>query len=501
MSLLTEKLKEVLFSVIPIAVLVLVLNFLFVSLSWWLIIRFVIGSFLIVVGMSLFLFGVSIGISPIGHFMGNFIAKTNKVWIIAALGFVLGFFISIAEPALHIHASQVELVSSGLLSSGSIVITASIGIAVFLAFGLVRIVYNVALQKLMTVFYGIILVLSLFSSGEFLAISFDASGATTGAMTVPFILTLALGISILKRDSRSSENDSFGLLGVASAGAIISVLLIGIVSNNTSMESAPDYLVSESTAILGYFFGPVPGIAREVLLSLLPILLTFLLLQLTSLRLSRRSVRQITFGLFFTFLGMVIFLVGVNAGFMDVGREIGYGIASTGNKAFVVIVGFILGLVTILAEPSVYVLTHQIEDVTSGAVKRRIVLVALSAGVSLAVGFSMVRIVVPGIQLWHFLLPGYVISIFLSFFSPKLFVGIAFDAGGVASGPMIGTFVLAFAQGAVRAVDGANILLDAFGLISMVAMTPIIALQILGLIYKMKIRKRGVESSDDSRES
>ncbi|MCB1223856.1 MAG: DUF1538 domain-containing protein, partial [Mesotoga sp.] len=191
MNLLLEKLKEVLLAVLPITVLVLVLNFLFVSLSWFLIFRFVIGSFLIVVGLSAFLFGVSIGISPIGNFMGTFIAKTNKLWIVAVAGLVLGFFISIAEPALHIHALQVELVSSGILSSGSVVITASIGIAVFLSLGLIRIVFNVALKKLMTVSYGIILILSLFSSRELLAISFDASGATTGAMTVPFIVTLA----------------------------------------------------------------------------------------------------------------------------------------------------------------------------------------------------------------------------------------------------------------------------------------------------------------------
>ncbi len=495
MNLLLEKLKEVLLAVLPITVLVLVLNFLFVSLSWFLIFRFVIGSFLIVVGLSAFLFGVSIGISPIGNFMGTFIAKTNKLWIVAVAGLVLGFFISIAEPALHIHALQVELVSSGILSSGSVVITASIGIAVFLSLGLIRIVFNVALKKLMTVSYGIILILSLFSSRELLAISFDASGATTGAMTVPFIVTLAAGISVLKRDSRSSENDSFGLLGIASAGAIISVLLVGLVSTNNTMEAAPVYFASESSEILGYFFDLMPRIASEVLLSLLPILLAFLLLQFSSLRLSKRVLRQITVGLLFTFVGMVIFLVGVNGGFMDVGREIGYGIASMGNKSILVLVGMILGLVTILAEPSVYVLTHQIEDVTSGAVKRRIVLLALSAGVGLAVALSMIRIAVPAVQLWHFLLPGYAISIVLSFFSPKLFVGIAFDAGGVASGPMTGTFVIAFAQGAASAIEGANVLIDAFGLISMVAMTPIIALQILGLIYKIKTRKRGVESS------
>ncbi len=492
MRLIVEKLKEVFLAVLPIAAIVLLLNFTFVSLSWFLIVRFVIGALLIVAGLSIFLFGVNIGISPIGNFMGTFIVKTNKIWFLIAAGLVLGFFISIAEPALHILGSQVELVSSARVSSGSIVVAASVGIAAFLALGLLRIVYDVSLPKILTVFYGIVLVFSLFSSNEFLAVSFDASGATTGAMTVPFILALSTGISALKKNGKSSENDSFGLIGVASVGAIIGVLLIGLTSTGSALGAAPDYHTSGATSILGHFLDLVPGTVEEVLVSLLPILLCFLLLQLAPFRLSRRLVKQIVFGLLFTFLGMVILLVGVNAGFMDIGREIGYGIASRDSKALLVIVGFVLGLVTILAEPSVYVLTHQIEDVTSGAVKRRIVLFTLAAGVSLAVAFSMLRIAIAGIQLWHFLLPGYIISIVLSFISPRLFVGIAFDAGGVASGPMTGTFVLAFAQGAAQAVDGANVLLDAFGLIALVAMTPIIALQILGVMYKIKTRKRGV---------
>jgi len=194
----------------------------------------------------------------------------------------------------------------------------------------------------------------------------------------------------------------------------------------------------------------------------------------------------------YTFLGLVLFLIGVNGGFMDVGTVVGRSVASLDNKGFVIIIGFVLGLVTVLAEPAVYVLTHQIEDVTSGYIRRKAVLVALSIGIGFAVALSILRILVPQIQLWHYLLPGYIIAIVLSYFAPKLFVGIAFDAGGVASGPMTATFILAFTQGAADAIEGANVLVEGFGMISMVALTPLIALQVLGLIFKLKSRKGGL---------
>jgi len=239
---------------------------------------------------------------------------------------------------------------------------------------------------------------------------------------------------------------------------------------------------------MGPFAATLPILIWEVFLALLPIVLIFLILQKFSLKLSKRTVRRILFGLIFTFIGMILFLAGVNAGFMDAGKAVGYAMASA-NKASIVVAGFVLGFVTILAEPAVYVLTHQIEDVTSGYVQRRIVLFALAIGVGIAVALSMMRIIIPSFQLWHCLLPGYVIAIALMYFVPKLFIGIAFDSGGVASGPMTATFILAFAQGAAQATQGANVLIDGFGMIALVAMTPLIALQILGLIFKIKSRK------------
>jgi len=493
LSVIISKFKEVLYSVLPITVLVLILNFTLTPIETPLIIRFLMGATLIIVGLTIFLIGVDIGITPIGNTMGSAIVKTNKIWIVAVAGLLLGFFISIAEPDLHILAGQVDSVTSGLISKISIIVIVSIGIAVLLSIGLIRIVYNFPLYKLLTVLYGIILILAIFTSPEFLAISFDASGATTGALTVPFILALAMGVSMLKKDSKSSEKDSFGLVAIASTGAIIAVMIMSIVSKTDKITGSLEQETT-STAILGPFLHKFPIIAGEVMLALLPILIIFLLFQRIYFKLSTKVVRKILFGILFTFIGLVIFLVGVNAGFMDVGSAVGYSIASLDNKFYVVLIGFILGLVTILAEPAVYVLTHQIEDVTSGYVRRKIVLFTLSIGVGIAVALSMVRIIIPELQLWQYLLPGYIISIAMSYYVPKLFVGMAFDSGGVASGPMTATFILAYAQGAAGAIEGANVLVDGFGMIAMVAMTPIIALQVLGVIFKLKSKKGGIEA-------
>lgn len=494
MNLLTEKIKEVLLSVLPITIIVLILNFTLTPVETPLLIRFLIGAVFIVLGLSIFLVGVDIGVTPIGNIMGNTLAKANKLLLVVIAGLILGLVISIAEPDLHILGGQVSSVTGGTIGKFLIVIVVSIGIAVMLSVGLTRIVYSFPLYKILTIIYGLILVISLFTSPEFLAISFDASGATTGAMTVPFILALATGVSKIKKDSKQSEKDSFGLVAIASTGAILAVMIMSILSKTKEIVGAEQAEIEISNKIIGPFLSKIPTIAFEILIALLPILIIFLIFQKVKFKVSKKSLRKILFGMLFSFIGLVIFLVGVNAGFMDVGTAVGNSIASLDNKAYVVVVGFVLGFVTILAEPAVYVLTHQIEEVTSGYVKRKVVLITLAIGVGFAVALSMIRIIVPGLQLWHYLLPGYIICIGLMYIVPKLFVGMAFDSGGVASGPMTATFILAFAQGSAQAIEGADVLVDGFGMIAMVAMTPIIALQVLGLIFKLKAKKEGVES-------
>ena len=492
MNILYAKLKEILFSVLPITIFALILGLTISPMSGSEIFQFLRGSLLVILGLTIFIIGVDLGISPIGRYLGASIVKTNKVWVLVLSGLFLGFMISIAEPALHILAGEVQFVTAGSMMRIEILIIVSVGLAIMLSLGFVRMVYNISLKTIFAVLYGIILLLGIFAPREILAIAFDASGATTGTMTVPFILALAVGISAMRKDSKAAEAGSFGLLGVASAGAIISVLFMSIV-NKTSIVAGDPGLVTSQIPIS--MFQRLILTSGEVLMALLPILILFLILQKTVFNLSKTKVQSIIKGLIYAYIGLVLFLIGVNTGFMDIGREVGYQLAKMDNKLFLIVIGFFLGVTTILAEPAVYVLTHQIEDVTSGYVTRKSVLSFLGLGVGFAIAFSMIRIVVPGVQLWHFLLPGYMISLGLMYFVPELFVGIAFDSGGVASGPMTATFILAFTQGAADAIPGADILLDGFGMIALVAMTPIIALQILGLIFKIKSGKVGVKDA------
>ncbi len=476
---------------LPITVMVLLLHFTLTPMEGPMIGRFLFGAALIMVGLTLFLIGVDIGVTPLGDYTGTALAKSNKLWIVLIAGAVLGFFISIAEPGLLVLANQVGFVTSGQISSMSILMIVSIGLALMLALGFLRIFYNYPLYKMLMILYVLIFGLSIFTSREFLAISFDASGATTGILAVPFILSLSLGISKMKKDSKASEKDSFGLVAIASTGAILGVMLLDLFTKNTSFNADIESVVTVSDSILKPFIALIPDMLFESIIAMSPLVVILLVLQKAVLKLQKREFRKMVTGFIYGFIGLVIFLIGVNGGFMDVGTFIGTALALLDNKIPIVVIGFIIGLVTILAEPAVHVLTHQIEEVTSGYVKRIAVLVPLSLGVGLAVALSVIRILIPEIQLMHYLVPGYIISLGLMFVVPKLFVGIAFDAGGVATGPMTATFILAFVQGAAHAYEGADMLVDGFGMIAMVAMAPIITLQLLGLVFQSKAKKKG----------
>jgi len=486
LSKFLAKLKEVSFSVIPVTVMVLILHFTVIPMETTLVFRFLIGAALIILGLTFFLMGVDSSITPIGSITGSTVSKSNKIWAVIISGLLLGFFISIAEPDLHILAGQVHSITTGLISKGSIVVIVSLGIAAMLALGLARIIRDVPLQRILFLLYGIIFALELFVSPEFLAIAFDASGAATGATTVPFILALAAGVSSLKKDRESADKDRFGLVAITFAGPSIAIMLMSILSNADKISSSLPSTAVETFSVFGPFIAKLPSIAWEALMAIIPILIVFLVFQAVSFKLPKTSVKKIISGMFLTFSGLVLFLLGANAGFMEVGNAVGYNIALLNNKSLLILIGFIIGVVTVLAEPAAYVLVDEVEQVTNGNLKRSVVLFTLSLGVGAAVSLSMVRILIPRLQLWHYLLPGYALSLAMTFFVPELFSGIAFDSGAVVSGPMTATFILAFAHGVADAVEHASVLVDGFGIVAMVAMTPIIALQILGFIHNRR---------------
>jgi len=486
---LTGKFKEVLTSVLPITFIVLILHFTVSPLESNMLYAFLIGSALVIIGLTVFLFGINQGLEPIGNGVGNTITHLNSYAVIITVSLILGFFISYAEPDLHILANQVDSVTSGQFENTLMVIAVSVGIGVMMTLGMLRILKDIRLKYVFTGTYALIFILSLFTSSDFLAIAFDASGATTGAITVPFMLALAAGVSAMKKDSKLSEADSFGLVGISSTGAILGVLIVSLFLESGKLDGSLPKAYITTTNLLDTYGSKLFNIAWESFLTLLPIIIAFIIFQVFFFKYKKSKVIDIVRGIVLTFVGLVVFLLGVNGGFMEVGAQLGIQLASMDSSIPALLVALLLGFTTVLAEPAVHVLTNQVEDVTGGSVKRNLVLIFLSVAVGLSIFMSVLRILIPGIQLWMYLLPGFGLAVILAYFVPDLFVGMAFDAGGVASGPMTATFSLAFVQGIAAQVPTADVVADGFGMIAIVAMMPIIAIEFLGALYQAKSRK------------
>ena len=498
MNAYIKLLKDNALAIAPIIALVLILNFTVVPLGFEPIIKFLIGAALIILGLTFFLIGVDLSIMPLGGHTGKALSKSNRFLVLIAGGIILGFVISLAEPGMIVLANQVDLVTMGQLSRTSLMVFVSAGFGVVLSMGLRRIFSKISLSTLLIAVYLIIGVAAVFVSPEFLALAFDSSGATTGILAVPFILSLGVGVASGKKDSIRAEEDSFGLLAMASAGAVMGVMVLHLVSGPSQYDTSLPITLETTESIIDSFTGIIRSTLFDSFVTLLPLLVVFILLQVTILKLSKKRVQKKVLGFVYSYIGLVLFFIGVNGGFMDVGTALGYNLAKLERNSLTIIVGFIIGLITIIAEPAVYVQTHQIEDVTSGHIMRKAVLVPFCVGVGLAVMLSVVRILYPAVQLWHFLLPGFFLALALTLFVPKVFVGISFDAGGVATGPMTATFILSFTQGIAASKGDANLLLDGFGMISLVCMFPIVTIQVLGLMYKLKTRKQSKKKGGGS---
>ncbi len=478
-------------AVMPVVIIVILLKILLIPIGMNLLFDFIIGAIFIIIGLTFFLIGVDIGIIPLGRIIGVLITKRNKLWIVIISSFILGFIISFAEPDLLIFSKQIDNITNGNISYFTILSIVSLGIAVLMILGFLRLVFNIPLIIILSILYGIIGILSIFISQEFLAISFDASGVTTGALAVPFILSLSLGITSMKKDSKAAQKDSFGLVAIVSAGAIISVMLLNILTKSKGTIEMMSSDIESSAKKLSMLSNIINSL-KDSFYAFLPLILIFILIYIKSKVINKEETRKIIFGFIYSLIGLTLLLAGVHNGVMEIGMFIGNYLVGLETYTYLIAIGGILGVVTILAEPAVYVLTNQIEEVTSGYVKRYSVLIALSLATGTAIILSLIRIVVDEIELWHYLLPGYMIATMLMFITPKIFIGMAFDAGGVATGPMTATFLLAFINGAASNHEHANILTEGFGMVAMVALMPIIILQSMGVIYKIKTLKKEV---------
>ena len=483
-TLLHDKFQESIASVLPITIIVLLLCFTVAPIPNNMLVSFIMGAVLLIVGMAFFTLGADTAMTPIGTKVGSCITKSKKVWMIVFVSFLLGIIITISEPDLQVLANQVPNIPNAALI-GSV----ALGVGVFLVIAMLRILFGISLNTLLIGFYIVVFVLAMFVPKNFWAVAFDSGGVTTGPMTVPSIMALGVGVSAIRSD-RHAGNDSFGLVALCSIGPILAVLTLGLIYPSEAAYTPVEIPEMEnSQEMILLFVHGLPHYAKEVVIALAPIIAFFFLFNAFYIKMPKKPLISISVGLIFTYVGLVLFLTGVNVGFMPVGNYIGKLIGSKEFNWILLPIAMLIGYYIVKAEPAVHVLNKQVEDLTAGSIPARAMELSLSIGVAASLGLAMIR-VLTGISVMYFLIPGYALALGLSFFAPKIFTSIAFDSGGVASGPMTATFLLPFAMGACEAIGGPDrIVSDAFGVVAMVAMTPLITIQLLGVEYKFRTRK------------
>jgi hypothetical protein len=487
---LKEKLEESVKALLPISIIVLILHFTITPMPFGVRGLFIIGSVLLVLGMSLFTLGADLAMMPIGEYLGQFLSKSKKMWLIVGASLLMGTMVTIAEPDLQILARQIPGVPTGILT-----LSVAVGLGLFLVIAMLRIIFNWNMSYLLGGLYIGVLVLGIFVPKEYLAVAFDGGGVTTGPFAIPFILSLGIGVSAV-RAGGSSRDDSFGLAALCSIGPIYAVMILGFFfkAEKTTLSTVDIGGFKTVSDLLEVFAHGLPEYVREMALAVAPLFAVFALFQIFALKLPKAQLIRIGVGLLYTFLGLTIFLTGVGIGFLPAGTYIGEFVGSLPYNWVLIPIGMLMGYFIVLAEPAVHVLIEQVEDLTGGAIKRNTLLRAFSISVAISVGLAMIRVVF-GVSIWWMLIPGYGLAILLSFFVPRIFTSVAFDSGAVASGPMTATFLLPFTMGACSAAGG-NIMMNAFGVVAMVAMTPLVTIQIVGFIYNIKLRQTGVEEAE-----
>ncbi len=480
---LKEKTLESLSAVLPITFIMMLVSVLLVPMELGTMVMFLVGAVLLIIGMGFFQLGAEMAMTPIGEGIGVQISKTKWVWAVMIVGFIMGAIITISEPDLQVLAEQVPAIPNITL-----ILTVAIGVGIFLALAILRIKFGISLSLLLIILYVALMVLAFFVPREFMAVAFDSGGVTTGPMTVPFIMALGIGLASVRSD-KNSASDSFGLVALSSVGPILAVLILGCFFKPSEADfSLGEVANVETTRDVVRVFGiELPSFGEEVLVSLLPILAVFVLFQILTKRFQKRQLKRIAVGMVYTFVGLVMFLCGVNVGFAPVGALLGRELASLSYNWIIIPIGMLIGYYIVKAEPAIQVLNHQVESVTDGAISVKAMNRSMSIGVAISIGLAMLRVLC-NIPIYYIIIPGYVIALVMSLFVPKMFVGIAFDSGGVASGPMTSTFLLPLSIGTCQSLGG-NLMTDAFGVVALVALTPLIAIQTMGLVYKAKADK------------
>ena len=473
------KMHESLSSVLPISLIVLILSIILAPMDTGYMMMFLFGAVMLIIGMGLFQLGAEMSMSPLGEGIGVSLARSKKLILIGGATLLLGTLITIAEPDLRVLSDKVPSIDTWTL-----ILTVAIGVGIFLAIAVLRILFKIDLSYLLIGFYGVMLILAFLIPESFRAVAFDSGGVTTGPITVPFIMALGVGISSIRTD-KDASSDSFGLVALSSVGPILAVMLLGIFAGEGASGATDEILANPTNMreVVLTFAQQIPHYAFDVFISIAPIVLVFFLFQLLTKRYHKRNFLRCLIGFVYTYVGLVLFLCGVSVGFAPVGTMLGSEVAVS-NKWLLIPLGMLIGYFIVKAEPAIQILNKQVQSITNGTISASSMNACLQVGVSVAVGLAMLR-VITGISILWIVIPAYIVALVMSRLVPKIFVGIAFDSGGVASGPMTSTFLLPLCIGACSTLGG-NVMTDAFGAVALVALTPLIAIQIMGLTYRYK---------------
>lgn len=482
-SILLVKIKEAASSILPVAIIILILSVGLATVYSDMLVTFLVGVFCTVVGMGLFTLGADTAMTPIGEYVGRNVVKSKKLWIILPVFFIMGVLITVSEPDLQVLAGQLADTIDDLV----LMFTVGAGVGLLLVVAFLRIVFKVKLKYILLTLYAAVFVLACFVPSNFIPLAFDSGGVTTGPMSVPFIMAIGTGIAAMRSDD-SAEEDSFGLTALCSIGPILAVMILGIVYKDKfesfNIDTSATVKATTAGMLAKSYLGELPHYMKEVALALLPIMALYMTVRLFGSRTNKTDTIKIFVGCLYTYVGLVLFLTGVNMGFLPMGYKLGEEIGGLSYNWIMVPIGMILGFFVVAAEPAVHVLTVQVYEITGGAVPKKALSISLMIGVAISVGLAMLRILCH-ISILYFLIPAYVIALVLMFFVPDIFTAIAFDSGGVASGAMATGFILPLALGLCTAVGG-DYAKEGFGVVAFIAMTPLITIQILGLIYKRK---------------
>ena len=500
-------LKDVFISSLPlVAIIVLVCGFIAPFENPDDYFKLISGYISVLVGQALFLVGLEESILPIGKMVGSSLVHLKKAIFIILFGLLFGLFATVAEPALAVLARQTHLILD-IVNESVFVWILSLGIGVFVGLAMYRIIKDYSIKKTFAILYILIFLVVPFVPEQFVALAFDGSGATTGDVSVPFILALGMGVS-LTMSKRKTNDDTFGIIGIASAGPILSLFIYGIILKFINGGQIPPAALYDPSAT-GSLWEVILSNCNDVAFALLPVVILFLPFQVFMIKLPRREFLRIIIGTIPVFLGLLIFLSGIDYGFAFTGKYIGEVFLDPARPEWfrwlLLIVGFVLGAAITLSEPAVTVLGEQLEEITNGHISKTTIKMTLAIGIGVASLLSIAKILTQINILW-FLVPLYAIALIMMKYASNLFVGLAFDSGGVTGGALTSAFLTPLTLGIAQAISNESgpmaqsVLTNGFGIIAFISVTPLIAVQTLGIIYDYQLSKLQQKMVDDELE-